>query len=104
MTTAVTDAATKAAFAQRYRTRPWHRFDLQEPGVQLRWTVVASKVVKGDVTSGKAFRDEYHRGFPGVKTWAEIGPDERDSWGAVYQAAVRAWHAAEQAERMADAA
>jgi hypothetical protein len=101
MTTAVTDAATRAAFSRRYSTRPWYRFDAQPHAVRLRWTVVASKVVKGDVTSGMAFRDEYHRGFASVKTWTEIGPAERASWVAVFEAARAAGLAAAAMEREA---
>lgn len=100
MTTAVTEAATQAAFRQRYRNRPFVRFADQKPGVQLRWTVVATQVVQGIVTSGRQFRDTYLDGIGAPdretdKQWAEIGPAERASWNAVYESAV---HAADRAK------
>jgi hypothetical protein len=100
MTTAVTEAATRAAFSTRYGKRP-HVFDAQPHPVRLRWTVVATKVVKGDVTSGKAFRAEYVKGFAGMKAWTEIGREERASWEAVYQAARAAGLAAAAQEEVA---
>ena len=99
MTTAVTNAATLAAFAERYRDRPWCHFDQQPWPVQGRWTLVCTKVVQRVITGPRALRDEYHRGFSGVKAWTELSRADRESWDRVYLAAVRAWQAAEAQER-----
>ena len=101
MTTDVIEAATLAAFRQRYATRPFHRFSAQPWPVQGRWTQVCAKVVKGDVKSGQQFRNAYIKGFAGSKEWSQLGREDRDSWGQVFSAAVRAWRAAEAREQEA---
>jgi len=100
-----TDAATRAAFAQRYRFRPY-TFDAQQPAVQDRWRVVTERVLAGEVKSGREFRDAYLDGIGAPdrdtdKQWTEIGPAERASWVAVFDAARAAGLAAAALEREA---
>jgi hypothetical protein len=106
MTTAVIDAATQAAFRARYRTRLFVIFDQQPDAVQRRWRCVAEMVITGEVKSGREFRDSYLDGIGAPdrdtdKQWTEIGPAERASWVAVFDAARAAGLAAAAQEREA---
>ena len=103
MTTAVIEAATLAAFAERYRDRPFVLFSRQPHGVRLRWTLVATKVVQRNVKSGREFRDAYRDGIGAPdrdtdKEWIQLSRADRESWDRVHLAAVRAWQAAEAQE------
>lgn len=92
MTTADLDAATRAAFAHRYRDRIGHRFDLQPGPVQCRWLYVCAQVLNGVITNGQAFRAMYLQGFAGteaLKSWTQISQRDRWDWEAVYLAASR---------------
>ena len=98
MTTAVTNAATLAAFSERYRDRPFVLFSRQPDAIQARWRRVIDLIREGKVTSGRKFREVYVDGFPDMKAWTEIGRDERESWDAVFSAAQAAARRAELEE------
>lgn len=104
MTTAVLENATRDAFKQRYRDRPWHRYDSQPGPVKDRWAYVVALVLGGTITSGRDFRAKYLEGFAGtdaLKTWSQISAHERSEWSRVYDAAAR--HASEPSHRMTKA-
>ena len=103
MTTAVTNAATLAAFSERYRDRPFVLFNRQPDAIQARWRCVIDLIREGKVTSGKQFRDTYLDGIGAPdrdtdKEWIQLSRADRESWDRVYLAAVRAWQAAEAQE------
>ncbi len=97
----IIDHAARAAFATRYKRRPWCQFDAQPMPVQSRWSIVAANVLYGTVTNGRQFRERYVEGFANVKHWSEIGTEERFSWQSVYDAARLVGMAAVQLDRTA---
>lgn len=103
MTTATIDAAARAAFATKYRDRPWHLFDQQPESVQLRWIRVTARALNGEITTGRMFREAYLDGIGASdrdtdKEWSEIGTQQRFLWQGALDAAV---YAAREHDRLA---
>ena len=97
MNAIVIDHAAQAAFRSRYQDRPWVTWESQANAVQIRWTVVAARVLNGDITAAEELRDAYIYGMV-AKSWSEIGVSQRHLWTRALDAMKRA---AESAERTA---
>lgn len=100
MTTAVIEAASRAGFQAYHKGREAYTWDGAHIAVKSRWNIVMARVITGKITNGYALREAYMDGIY-AKSWAEIGPTGRKLWASIFDAAVRAWHAAEAQEREA---
>ena len=89
-------AAAQAGHAARFAGRPGHRWEHEPNAVQIRWELVAARVLNGEIRTIRALRDAYQEGRFDVPDWADLSRREQWRWFVVLDA-IQAAGAMEQA-------
>lgn len=95
MTTDTIRAAAKSAFSRYYFGRPGYSWDTAGNATQIRWELLAARVLNGEYTEAKHLHAFYNQDHADPIAWSDISTRTRMRWNGALWAIQRAGQTAD---------